>query len=227
MASCCHLCIITAKPSNPTLLLRDPALLLPAQAGLDYHKEAALQHAGRSLALAARGDPRLAVPDPPAFARPALDRQTLENKPSKRATRTEATADTVKGRMGREVAVSRTLRPPAPVRDGGWKPRVRSSPAATRRSFAAHNKPLTVLCADIALASDGCIRGYVFTQHFLAPDVPHALSSTSRSLVQLQAPPKGGQGWNGHFGGKPHTSCQRRCRGAATCLSAALVRLGR
>jgi len=143
--------------------------LLPAQAGLDYHKEAALQHAGRSLALAARGDPRLAVPDPPAFARPALERQTLGDKPPKRATRTEATADAVKGRMGQEVAVSRTLRPPAPVRDGGWKPRVRSSPAATRRSFAAHNKPLTVLCADIALASDGCIRGYFIHPAFSSP----------------------------------------------------------
>jgi hypothetical protein len=124
------------------MLLRDSALLLPAQAGLDYHKEAALQHAGRSLALAARGDPRLAVPDPPAFARPALERQTLEHKPSKHATGTEATAHTGKGRMGREVAVSRMLRPPAPVHDAGWKPRVRSSPAASRRfcAVAAHKR---------------------------------------------------------------------------------------
>ena len=157
------------------MLLHDPALLLAAQAGLDYHKEAALQHAGRSLALAARGDPRLAVPDPPAFARPALERQTLEDKPSKRTTGTNATADTAKGRMGREVAVSRATWPPVPMRDAGWKPRVRSSPAASRRSLSRLLLKQASQCPECR--SRACKLGaYVAVER---PSVTHRLGCAS------------------------------------------------
>ncbi|KAK9825887.1 hypothetical protein WJX81_001068 [Elliptochloris bilobata] len=48
------------------------------QAGLDYHKEAALQHAVRSYAVAGRKDAHQDLPDPPSFARPTVEPQPHE-----------------------------------------------------------------------------------------------------------------------------------------------------
>ena len=80
---------------------------LMAQAGLDHHKEAALQHAVRSYAVAERKGARHDVPDPPSFARPAIEPQ---------------------GPGGSEVAKrpeTRRVLLNSEARSFGWKPRVR------------------------------------------------------------------------------------------------------
>lgn len=79
------------------------------QAGLDCHKEAALQHAVRTYAVVGRKDPLHDLPDPPAFARPAID-----------SVKTDDTSM-------RKVAVSRVPHLSAP-HSTGWKPAVRFPP---------------------------------------------------------------------------------------------------
>ena len=107
-----------------------------AQAGLDHHKEAALQHAVRSYAVAERKGVRHDVPDPPSFARPAIE---------------------PRGPGGSDVAArpqTRRVLLTSETRSVGWKPRVRLRLAWTcvlaRRSFS--------VCAwgDALLASLQC-----------------------------------------------------------------------
>lgn len=97
-----------------------------AQAGLDHHKEAALQHAVRSYAVAERMGARHDVPDPPSFARPAVEPQ---------------------GPGGSDVAArpkARRVLLTSETRSLGWKPRVRLWQAACTDPCSC--TPLHSLC---------------------------------------------------------------------------------
>ena len=105
-----------------------------AQAGLDHHKEAALQHAVRSYAVAERKGARHDVPDPPSFARPAIEPQ---------------------GAGGSEVAIrpeTRRVLLTSETRSIGWKPRVRLWQAACM-ACSCTPKYLCVRCGNALPAS--------------------------------------------------------------------------